>query len=123
MPAMAPLPEYSPVLKAWEQYKQTDDFKNSRRWAAQDQHRDGSMWAAFLSGWTAAQSPVVHDALYLAAERMAEAREAERAHINAMCEGDRMSGDIIKLAELENVIDNRVAEFRSLAAPIKGKQE
>jgi hypothetical protein len=38
-------------MKAWKAYAETDDFANSKKWAAQPQHVDGSLWAAFLQGW------------------------------------------------------------------------
>jgi hypothetical protein len=54
MPAMAPVPEDHPLMIAWNAYKATDDFANTRKWAAQDQHLDGSLWAAFEQGYRAA---------------------------------------------------------------------
>lgn len=46
----APLPKDDPRLIAWEKYKQTDEFKNTIRWAGVI--NVGSLWAAFLVGWT-----------------------------------------------------------------------
>jgi hypothetical protein len=42
------------IRDAWAAYSATDEYANSRRWLAHDEHRDGSMWAAFLAGWQAA---------------------------------------------------------------------
>ena len=46
-----PIPEKHPLKIAWEEYKKTDDYANTRRWAAKDEHVDGSLWAAFEQGW------------------------------------------------------------------------
>lgn len=79
MNAMAPCPPESPLMKAWEAYQTTDDFKNSLIWATalrytdagnrnfefdaaanqitnlqREQHAKGSLWAAFMQGWQAA---------------------------------------------------------------------
>ena len=77
MNAMAPCPPNSPLMKAWEAYQATDDFKNSYKWATaaieyvvlpepsdpkanhftEDSYRQfvqGSLWAAFMQGWKAA---------------------------------------------------------------------
>jgi hypothetical protein len=75
--AMAPCPPDSAIMKAWKAYQETESFKNSLRYvtveqrkellppsdptanAVTDWHRDqwaeGSMWAAFMSGWLAAR--------------------------------------------------------------------
>lgn len=34
----------------WEKYQASDEYKNSFRWAAHEEHRQGSMWAAWLAG-------------------------------------------------------------------------
>jgi hypothetical protein len=49
---MQPLKENDPRMIAWEEYKASDEYKNSRRWAAYEAHTDGAMWAAFLQGWS-----------------------------------------------------------------------
>lgn len=75
--AMAPCPPDSDIMKAWKAYQETESFKNSFRYVTEEQrkelqplsgptanattdwHRDqwaqGSMWAAFMSGWLAAR--------------------------------------------------------------------
>lgn len=50
MPTEAPCPKDAPLMIEWEKYRQTDEFKNSFKWAADLQHRTGSMWAAFAAG-------------------------------------------------------------------------
>lgn len=75
--AMAPCPPDSDLMRAWEQYKASEDYANSFKWATaaiqyadlpkpedptanawtHDHYRDfvqGSMWAAFMSGFAAA---------------------------------------------------------------------
>lgn len=54
--AMVQVPDDAPVMKAWNTYTATDNYANTRMWAAHDAHVDGSLWAAFLQGWTAALS-------------------------------------------------------------------
>lgn len=43
-----------PLLLAWEEYRKTEDYRNSFKWAADLEHRPGSMWAAFMAGYLAA---------------------------------------------------------------------
>lgn len=54
---MAEVPENSPLRVAWEKYKAGEDYKNSFKWAEYEQHRSGSMWAAFVAGFEAALPP------------------------------------------------------------------
>lgn len=78
--AMSPCPPDSDLMKAWNAYQASDDFKNSLKWvtieqrkelkppddptanAVTDENRDGwaqgSMWAAFLAGFAAAGGQV-----------------------------------------------------------------
>lgn len=53
MGEMQALSKSDPRVKAWEEYQASDNYKNSFHWAAQDAHRKGSMWAAFIAGWHA----------------------------------------------------------------------
>lgn len=53
MSAMMALPKDDPIMLAWEVYKITPEYANSRNWAKHDEHLDGSLWAAFLSGYQA----------------------------------------------------------------------
>lgn len=57
MSAQSPVPEGHPMMQAWERYKASSEYANSFRWAAQEQNRAGSMWAAFVAGWQAATDP------------------------------------------------------------------
>lgn len=59
MSTMVALPTDHPEMKAWERYKKTERYENSREWAIAQGHTDGSLWAAFDEGWNAAmQTPV-----------------------------------------------------------------
>lgn len=40
-----------PVMVAWDEYKKTEDYANSKRWAAHREHTEGSLWAAFAEGF------------------------------------------------------------------------
>lgn len=48
---MSPVPNDHPLKLAWEQFRSTEEFSNSRQWASKDEHLDGSLWAAFVAGW------------------------------------------------------------------------
>jgi hypothetical protein len=82
------IPKDSPLMLEWENYKDSDEYQNSFRWAAQEEHRDGSMWAAFMAGFLPASMDAQHlaDQLNAAreqAERLAEtvaSRDADRAY-------------------------------------------
>jgi hypothetical protein len=55
MPTESPVPKDDPLLKAWGQYKTTEDYANTRNWALHEPHVDGSLWAAFSHGWLLAK--------------------------------------------------------------------
>lgn len=55
----AEIPIGTPMRDAWEAYKQTEDFRNALRWAANPGHPDillGSLWAMFVKGYEAADA-------------------------------------------------------------------
>lgn len=54
MSVSSPVPKDAPVMIAWEEWKKSDDFANSRKWAAQEAHVEGSLWNAFQTGFGAA---------------------------------------------------------------------
>ena len=54
MPDAQKLPDNDPRIVAWEAYKQTEEYANTQRWASAIDHTEGSLWAAFLEGWTRA---------------------------------------------------------------------
>lgn len=53
--AQTPVPADHPLMIAWENYKQTEDYANTKKWAAYAEHVDGSLWAAFARGYHAAR--------------------------------------------------------------------
>jgi hypothetical protein len=55
MTTMQALPKNNPEMKAWELYKQTPNYFNTREWATKEEHTDGSLWAAFDEGYHAAK--------------------------------------------------------------------
>jgi len=84
MSAMAPVPKNSPLMTAWEAYKGTEDYANTRRWAKHDEHVDGSLWAAFSTGFQNAALTPEHQESWqadvnelAAARRVADAPQSE----------------------------------------------
>lgn len=53
MPTETPFPADHPMLVAWNAYKLSEDFQNTRKWALHEEHVDGSLWAAFIAGYAA----------------------------------------------------------------------
>lgn len=54
MPTMTPCPANDPLMVAWSEYKNSEEYANTKRWAAKPEHADGSLWAAFEAGFRAA---------------------------------------------------------------------
>lgn len=76
MNAMSPVPADHPLMKAWTAYQQTDDFKNTFKWAtsailiaaqesapeanrvdpieARERRAMGTLWGAYMAGFNAA---------------------------------------------------------------------
>jgi cation transport regulator ChaB len=52
--AMAEMPLTHPLRAAWEQYKKTGEFLNTRTWAADPTHLEGSLWAVWLAAFNSA---------------------------------------------------------------------
>lgn len=53
MPVEQQLPKDHPLIVAFEAYKQTDEYQNTKLWAKEPKHVDGSLWAAFMNGYNA----------------------------------------------------------------------
>lgn len=53
MTAMTPVDTTSPLWLAWKAYTETEEYANTKRWAAHPEHVEGSLWAAFERGFTA----------------------------------------------------------------------
>lgn len=47
------LPKNHPVLLAYKAYRETEEYANTRKWAQNETHVDGSLWAAFEAGYRA----------------------------------------------------------------------
>lgn len=56
MGAMAPVPNDDPLMVAWNGYKTSEEYQNTKKWAAFKEHVDGALWAAFVAGWSAANT-------------------------------------------------------------------
>ena len=53
--ATAKLPDDDPRVVAFAEYKDSEEYTNTFKWAFDSRHRDGSLWAAFIKGWEAAE--------------------------------------------------------------------
>jgi hypothetical protein len=42
------------IMRAWNEYRDSAEFRNSFKHAAGPEYRTGSLWAAFLVGWNTA---------------------------------------------------------------------
>ena len=51
--AMHQLPNDHPIIIAWEVYKKSTEYANTRKWALKEKHVDGSLWSAFSTGYLA----------------------------------------------------------------------
>lgn len=54
MSTSAQVPQDHPLMRAWNAYKATPEYANSKIWAQHAEHVDGSLWALFMAGWQAA---------------------------------------------------------------------
>ncbi len=61
MGAMTPVSNDDPLMVAWNEYKASEEYQYTKKWAAFEEHVDGSLWAAFLAGWSAANTRGRHD--------------------------------------------------------------
>ncbi len=50
----AHIPKDHPLMRAWERWKTFPEFANTFKWAAHEEHREGSLWEAFQRGYHAA---------------------------------------------------------------------
>jgi hypothetical protein len=55
MTTQTALPSNHPEMKAWERYKGTPNYANTKNWATDEKHTEGSLWAAFDEGYHAAR--------------------------------------------------------------------
>ena len=61
MTTETPVPETDPLMIAWQAYKATGEYANTRQWAAHETHVDGSLWTAFVAGWSVAKKGGIND--------------------------------------------------------------
>lgn len=118
MSASSPVPKDHPLMVAWEAYKATEDYANTKRWAGRDdQATDGSLWASFERGWLAAggrppfdrEPPAPPDDLRNALVKV-------RMHTSYHEPGDP---DLLRglLASVERIVDAALAAPAPVAAP------
>lgn len=94
---MTPLPDDHPLMRVWEEYKQTEGYANTIHWAVHPQHTEGSLWAAFEAGW--------NSALFVAGD-YDKARELTPGLVTRLQEqvystwGEGMKRDLERVAEL-----------------------
>lgn len=55
MSSQSLVPNDHPLKIAWDKYKLTEDFQNTKRWVIHSEHVEGSLWATFMAGFNAAQ--------------------------------------------------------------------
>jgi len=48
-----PVPKEAPVSKAWKEFKKTEEFSNTLKWAGQA--NIGQLWACFYAGFILAE--------------------------------------------------------------------
>lgn len=56
MSTMTPVPADAPLMIAWKAYRGTPEYANTKQWAAHEEHVEGSLWAAFVAGFTASHT-------------------------------------------------------------------
>ena len=54
MSTLTPCPQDDPLMIAWNSYKQSDKYANTKKWATDPNHTEGSLWAVFEAGYKAA---------------------------------------------------------------------
>lgn len=52
--AMAAVSKDHPIVVAFDKYKASESYANTKKWAKHEEHVDGSLWAAFERGYAAA---------------------------------------------------------------------
>jgi hypothetical protein len=51
---MSPVSKTDPMMVAWELFAASAEYANAKSWAANPQHLEGSLWALFVAGFSAA---------------------------------------------------------------------
>jgi len=52
---MTPVDKDSPLSKAFEEWKKSEDYSNSLKWAVIPEHSEGTLWNAFMRGFLSAE--------------------------------------------------------------------
>jgi hypothetical protein len=65
MSAMRACVPNEPVMVAWSEYKKSEDYANSKKWAAWPARIDSSLWAAFAEGFRLAteRAAMLHESI------------------------------------------------------------
>jgi hypothetical protein len=126
MSAMAALPDNHPIMQAWRTYSASEEYANTKKWCTRPEHVDGSLWAAFLAGYT--NSTVTHDAEWaavVAALRGAlELTEGELFQAGKFIEAMRSDGYLLR--DYPRAAEERAAltaSVRALALPTPARGE
>lgn len=94
MTTETPCPEDHPLMIAWKAHQETDEFTNSKKWAAHPEHLQGSLWALFMAGFFAGVAQGRREGAEEAAEECDGAAEAhERATLNSTAKQKRYHRD------------------------------
>ncbi|KKL11623.1 hypothetical protein LCGC14_2543900, partial [marine sediment metagenome] len=78
MPTDSPAATTSLLMIAWNKYKESDDFINTKKWASHSEHVDSSLWAAFMNGYNSRQESVPQEAPEVVEVDLRERRFAVR---------------------------------------------
>lgn len=97
--AMTPVPEDHPLMLAWKEFKLTDEYHNSKKWASHPEHVEGSLWTAFMMGWNA-ELPKHEHTLVTLTQRIENERKKARAKYRpeALAPGGHPEIDVIDYA-------------------------
>jgi hypothetical protein len=96
MTCMAPVPKDHPLMVAWEAYKASDEYANSKKWAAHPEHLEGSLWTLFMAGFQSAQGVAEPPEPLVSA--LIQAVKAERDEFHERC-NNSYSTDALILAK------------------------
>ena len=87
MDAQAEVPKTHPMRAAWDGYMKDEEYANTRKWAAHEQHVDGSLWAAFCKGWEADKEGAGARSVLPPDSDLAQARQAVEMLVDMIREG------------------------------------
>jgi hypothetical protein len=120
---MAAVPENSPLMQAWNTLIATPEFANAKRWAADPEHLQGSLWLVFMEGFQRGNSHRINlaDALLAAHEQPTQAGQdqQESAALRDMLDDARGLLDMIRArlgvpVEPHQTLNERLLEAATL---------